>query len=195
MFEAASSAQQAPADGRPEPLRRPRHPGEDRRDRPGPPKPEDELTEELLASLAQARRAQRERIAAANLKRVAAAGIPIAMGTDAGNPLTLHGPSVYAEMEAMQAAGLTPHAGAGRLDPRRSARAMGREKEIGTVEKGKLADLLIVGADPTADVANLRQVRCVIRGGAMRLDRRAVGAGEIGYACTKNAVGGVIMQA
>ena len=30
------------------------------------------------------------------------------MGTDAGNPLTLHGPSVYAEMEAMQAAGLPP---------------------------------------------------------------------------------------
>ena len=30
------------------------------------------------------------------------------MGTDAGNPLTLHGPSVYAEMEAMQAAGMAP---------------------------------------------------------------------------------------
>ncbi|HWZ85091.1 MAG TPA: amidohydrolase family protein, partial [Thermoanaerobaculia bacterium] len=47
-------------------------------------------------------------LTSANLKRVADAGIPIAMGTDAGNPLTLHGPSVYAEMEAMQASGLTP---------------------------------------------------------------------------------------
>src|SRR4029450_13552572 len=55
------------------------------------------------------------RIGAANLKRVADAGIPIAMGTDAGNPLTLHGPSVYAEMEAMQAAGLTPPQGRGAL--------------------------------------------------------------------------------
>ena len=45
-----------------------------------------------------------DRIGKANLKRVADAGIPIAMGTDAGNPLTLHGPSVYAEMEYMQAA-------------------------------------------------------------------------------------------
>ena len=39
---------------------------------------------------------------------------------------------------------------------------------FGTVEKGKQADLLIVGADPTKDVANLRQVRWVVRGGAVR---------------------------
>jgi len=39
-----------------------------------------------------------------------AAGVPVVMGTDAGNPLTLHGPSVYAEMEATTPAGLR-HAG------------------------------------------------------------------------------------
>ena len=38
----------------------------------------------------------------ANLRRVAEAGITVAMGTDAGNPLTLHGPSVFLEMEALQ---------------------------------------------------------------------------------------------
>jgi imidazolonepropionase-like amidohydrolase len=107
------------------------------------------------------------RIMAANLKRVSNAGIPIAMGTDAGNPLTLHGPSVYAEMEAMQAAGLTPMQVLV-ASTRGGATAMGRAKEIGTVEKGKLADLLIVAADPTADVANLRKVRWVLRGGVMR---------------------------
>ncbi len=106
-------------------------------------------------------------IAGPNLKKVSAEGIPIAMGTDAGNPLTLHGPSVYPEMEAMQAAGLTPmrvivastHGG---------AQAMGLEKEIGTVEKGKSADLLLVAGDPTADVANFRKVRYVVRGGVVR---------------------------
>jgi imidazolonepropionase-like amidohydrolase len=108
-----------------------------------------------------------ERIAAANLKRVLDAGIPIAMGTDAGNPLTLHGPSVYAEMEAMQAAGLSPMQVLV-ASTRGGATAMGRAKDFGTVEKGKLADLLIVGADPTADVANLRKVRYVVRGGAVR---------------------------
>jgi len=115
----------------------------------------------------EARTAEREQTAAANLKRVAAAGIPIAMGTDAGNPLTLHGPAVYAEMEAMQAAGLTPMQVLV-ASTRGGAAAMGREKDLGTVEKGKQADLLIVAADPAANVANLRQVRYVVRGGVMR---------------------------
>ena len=121
--------------------------------------------EELKAR--DARTAERERIGATNLKRVFEAGIPIAMGTDAGNPLTLHGPAVYAEMEAMQAAGLTPMQVLVAAT-RGGASAMGREKELGTVEKGKLADLLVVGADPTADIANLRQVRYVVRGGVVR---------------------------
>ncbi|HSS50654.1 MAG TPA: amidohydrolase family protein, partial [Thermoanaerobaculia bacterium] len=113
------------------------------------------------------RAAQGERTGLANLKRVFDAGIPIAMGTDAGNPLTLHGPAVYAEMEAMQAAGLTPLQVL-TAATRGGALAMGREKDFGTVEKGKQADLLIVGADPTQNVANLRQVRWVVRGGAVR---------------------------
>ncbi|HEV8581734.1 MAG TPA: amidohydrolase family protein [Thermoanaerobaculia bacterium] len=115
----------------------------------------------------EARVSEGGRITADNLKRVAAAGIPIAMGTDAGNPLTLHGPAVYAEMEAMQAAGLTPMQVL-TASTRGGAAAMGREKDLGTVEKGKLADLLIVAADPTADVANLRKVRYVVRGGVVR---------------------------
>jgi imidazolonepropionase-like amidohydrolase len=104
---------------------------------------------------------------AGNLMRVHRAGIPIAMGTDAGNPLTLHGPAIYAEMGWMQAAGMTP------MDiivsaTRNGARAMGREAEFGTIAPGKLADLVIVGADPTRDIANLRQVRWVMRGGVAR---------------------------
>jgi imidazolonepropionase-like amidohydrolase len=111
--------------------------------------------------------AAEEKIGADNLKRVAAAGVPIAMGTDAGNPLTLHGPSVYAEMEAMQAAGLTPMQVLVAAT-RGSALAMGRQADLGTVEKGKAADLLVLAADPAADIANLRKLRYVVRGGAMR---------------------------
>jgi imidazolonepropionase-like amidohydrolase len=102
-----------------------------------------------------------------NLLKVRDAGIAIAMGTDAGNPLTLHGPSVYAEMEAMQAAGLAP------MDvivasTRGGARAMGRSAEIGTLEKGKSADLLVLDADPTQDVMAFRRLRYVVRGGVVR---------------------------
>lgn len=123
-------------------------------------------TAEQLATTAQ-HTAERERVAAANLITVARAGIPIAMGTDAGNPLTLHGVSVYAEMEAMQRAGMAP----GDVlvaATRGGAAAMGRGRELGTIERGKLADLLVVADDPLADVANLRRLRWVVRGGVVR---------------------------
>ncbi|HVT60084.1 MAG TPA: amidohydrolase family protein [Thermoanaerobaculia bacterium] len=123
-------------------------------------------TAQQLTTLA-ARTAEREATAAANLLRVFRAGIPIAMGTDAGNPLTLHGPAVYAEMEAMEKAGLAPREVLVTAT-RGAAAAMGRLKDLGTVEKGKLADLLVVGADPTAAIANLRQIRYVVRGGVVR---------------------------
>ena len=99
----------------------------------------------------------------ANLRRLRDAGIPIAMGTDAGNPLTLHGASVFHEMEAMAAAGMTPMEVLVSAT-RTAARAMGRT-DIGTLEPGKLADLVVLDADPLASVANLRRVRLVARGG------------------------------
>jgi imidazolonepropionase-like amidohydrolase len=48
-----------------------------------------------------------------------------------------------------------------------SARAMGRDRELGSLEAGKLADAVVFEADPTADIKNARRVRLVVRGGAM----------------------------
>ena len=113
------------------------------------------------------RTAERERIGDANLKRLVDAGIPIATGTDAGNPLTLHGPSIYAEMEAMQAAGMSPMQVIV-ASTATAARAARLDSVTGTLEKGKAADLLLLGADPSRDVANFRKVRFVVRGGVVR---------------------------
>lgn len=98
-----------------------------------------------------------------NLRAVHEAGIPIATGTDAGNPLTLHGPSIYREMEAMAEAGLSP------MDilvasTRNGARAMGRA-DAGIIEIGAAADLVVLAADPLADIRNVRQIRLVVRNG------------------------------
>ncbi|HKG94655.1 MAG TPA: amidohydrolase family protein [Gemmatimonadaceae bacterium] len=101
-----------------------------------------------------------------NLRRLTAAGIPIATGTDAGNPGTAHGPSIYREMEAMQAAGMSA-AQVFASSTIVAARAMGLEREIGSLEAGKRADLVVFDADPSADVANARRVHMVVRGGAL----------------------------
>jgi len=118
------------------------------------------------------------RTAVANLKRLVAAGVPIATGTDAGNPLTLHGPSIYAEMEAMQAAGMTPMQVIA-SSTLVAARAAGLDAATGTLEKGKSADLLLLGADPSADVKHFRQLRHVMRGGVLRSLADVVGLAQL----------------
>jgi imidazolonepropionase-like amidohydrolase len=98
-----------------------------------------------------------------NLRRIHDAGIVVATSTDAGNPLTLHGPSIYRETEAMAEAGLTP-VEILVATTRNGALAMGRE-DFGTLQPGQRADLVVLAADPLADVRNLRAVRLVVRNG------------------------------
>jgi len=101
----------------------------------------------------------------ANLKRVFDAGIPVALGTDAGNPLTLHGASVFMELEAMQAAGLAPR-DVLVAATRNAARALGGGLDsTGTVTAGSVADLLVLDADPLADVRHFREIALVVRRG------------------------------
>jgi imidazolonepropionase-like amidohydrolase len=112
---------------------------------------------------------ERERIGAINLRRIHQEGGIVAAGTDAGNPLTLHGPSIYAELEAMVEAGLTP-AEVLVTATRNGARAMGR-RDLGTIEEGQVADLLILTADPLESISNLRRLeRVVLRGVVRSLD-------------------------
>jgi imidazolonepropionase-like amidohydrolase len=124
------------------------------------------MTAERLAR-AQTRAANGAKIMADNLHRLMAAGIPIATGTDAGNPLTLHGPAIYAEMDQMQADGMTPMQVI-KSSTLIAARAMGLESRVGTIEKGNDADLVILSADPTNDVANFRRVKYVVHAGVIR---------------------------
>jgi len=99
----------------------------------------------------------------ANLKRVHDAGIPVALGTDAGNPLTLHGASVFMELEAMQAAGLAPPDVL--VAATRTAAQVAGLDSVGTVTAGAVADLVVLDADPLADIHNVRRIALVVRRG------------------------------
>jgi imidazolonepropionase-like amidohydrolase len=90
------------------------------------------------------------------------AGIPIVAGTDQ----TVPGHSLHREIEIYVQAGFTPMEAiqAATTVP---ARVMGIEKEVGTVEAGKRADLIVIDGDPLADIRNTRNVELVIANGKM----------------------------
>ncbi len=100
----------------------------------------------------------------ANLKALHERGIRIGAGTDAGNPLTPHGPALLRELELYVDAGLTPAQAltAATLD---SARILGVEQRFGSLEPGKIADVVVVRGDPSASIADLWNVVGVIKGG------------------------------
>ena len=93
-----------------------------------------------------------------------AAGVRIVGATDAGNIGTLHGPALHRELELMVEAGLRPMEALVSAT-RNAAAVMGREKEVGTLEKGKFADLVILDDDPQFDIKNTRKISRVMKAG------------------------------
>src|SRR6202047_1353782 len=109
---------------------------------------------------------------AESLRRAFAAGVKLAAGTDAGG----HGhPSNAMEIECLVKAGLTPLQ-ALRAATGWAAECLGMEREIGTIEKGKLADLVVIAGDPLDDVRVLQdvaRVALVMKGGEIAANRLA----------------------
>lgn len=99
-------------------------------------------------------------------------GVEIALGTDTGNPYVFPGYSVHRELELLVRAGLTPME-ALEAATRRAAEMIGAEDEFGTIQPGKRADLLILGANPLQDIRNTRTLKIVIAGGRV-VDREAL---------------------
>jgi imidazolonepropionase-like amidohydrolase len=103
------------------------------------------------------------RYAKGNVRRALDAGLPVLAGTDTGVPGVLLGISSQMELVLLVEAGLTTAEAlaAATITP---ARAIGREEQ-GTIERGKLADLLVLDADPLADIRNISRIHLVIKGG------------------------------
>jgi imidazolonepropionase-like amidohydrolase len=104
-------------------------------------------------------------IAMQNLKKISDAGIVIAAGTDSGGgPGRFQGYFEHLELEYETKAGLSPmqalvSATGG------AAKALNVHKEVGTLEKGKLADFVVLSANPLDDIRNTRTIESVWIGG------------------------------
>ncbi|HZS05490.1 MAG TPA: amidohydrolase family protein [Blastocatellia bacterium] len=99
-------------------------------------------------------------VASRNLKALSDAGVRIAFGTDSGPPARFQGYFEHMELELMAKAGLTPMQIL-LSATRDAARCMGLADRIGTLEPGKRADLLVLGANPLTDITRTRTVESV----------------------------------
>jgi imidazolonepropionase-like amidohydrolase len=98
------------------------------------------------------------------LKALHDAGVDIILGSDAVQTFSVPGFSIFNEMNAMALAGLSPY-DIYLTGSRNVARFFNRDKDVGTVTVGKIADLVLVDADPLATVANFeRQTGTMLRG-------------------------------
>lgn len=107
-------------------------------------------------------------VALKNLKTLEDAGVTIAAGTDAGNIGTIHGPALFREFQLMKEAGLTPMQIL-RCTTVNAARVFDGETGplLGSIEKGKLADLVVLNSNPVDDIAHASDIAMVIKNGVV----------------------------
>ncbi len=98
-----------------------------------------------------------------SLLRARLLGVKIALGPDTGSDLVPHG-RLYKEVALYASMGVPPIEVI-QMATRMGAEVLGREKELGTIEPGKLADLIVVEGDPLLDPEALRNVVFVIKDG------------------------------
>lgn len=102
-----------------------------------------------------------------NVKKLADAGVLIAMGTDSGaTPVRAQGFSEHLELELMVEAGLTPSQ-AITVATLNAAKAIMIDKDFGTLEPGKTADFLVLDANPLEDIKNTRKISGVYKAGKL----------------------------
>jgi hypothetical protein len=102
----------------------------------------------------------------------AGVGVLAGTGAGAGEPFLYTGSSLHDELELLVESGLSP-AAALRAATLSAAEFMGATDSLGTVAEGKLADVVLLDADPLADIGGVTQIRAVVAGGRL-FDRKAL---------------------
>ncbi len=92
------------------------------------------------------------------------AGVPVMVGTDSNDSFVFPGFSVHDELEELIKAGLTP-AQALAAATRSGAEYLGRTNDLGSVDVGRVADLVLLDANPLTDIRNTRRIHAVVLAG------------------------------
>lgn len=94
------------------------------------------------------------------------AGAYMGVGTDAASPLNFHTEAMWREMSALVDSGMSPLQVISAAT-KTNAEILGKASELGTIEPGKLADLIVVDGDPLAGIDALQHVDIVVKDGAI----------------------------
>jgi imidazolonepropionase-like amidohydrolase len=100
-------------------------------------------------------------LAEKNLLRAWRAGVTLVTGSDAGNPLVIHGPTVQQELALWVQAGV-PATVALQAATHNAARLLRAENRIGSIETGHEANLLLVDGDPVSDISATERISLVV---------------------------------
>ena len=98
------------------------------------------------------------------LRQLRDAGVRLLVGTDSGTPLNFHTDALWQEMDLMVSYGISPLEVLA-MATRRNAEYLGRGRELGTITRGKLADLVVVDGNPLLGMRDLRHVVTVVKDG------------------------------
>lgn len=100
------------------------------------------------------------------LKQFIDSGAVLGMGTDSGTPLNFHTEALWREIKAHVDLGMAPQRAISAAT-RINARILGKANDLGTIEPGKLADLIVIKGDPLFDIQALSNVEMVVKGGVI----------------------------
>lgn len=124
------------------------------------------------------------------VRRYHEGGVLLAAGSDLPQPWTIPGISLHEELELLVRTGIAPLEVL-TIATRNGAETLGLLHEIGTVEVGKRADLVVLGADPVADIRNTRDIELILQGGrilhphdVLMTDESPQAPGHSGVECT-----------